>query len=66
MHWSMMPSIAIEGLWVANPEWASGEYLARAESAVLQFDIPALLQRRLDGNGHAGDRALRVFCATPG
>ncbi|MGB5306107.1 MAG: AsmA family protein [Gammaproteobacteria bacterium] len=48
MHWSMTPSIALEGVWVANAEWARGEYLARAERAVLQFDIAALLQRRLD------------------
>jgi len=48
MHWSMTPSIALEGVWVANPEWARGEYLARAERAVLQFDIAALLKRRLD------------------
>jgi len=48
MHWSMTPSIALEGVWVANPEWASGEYLARAERAVLQFDVAALLQRGLD------------------
>ncbi len=48
MHWSMTPSIALEGVWVANAEWASGEYLARAERAVLQFDVAALLQRGLD------------------
>jgi len=48
MHWSMTPSIALDGVWVANPEWASGEYLARAERAVLQFDLASLLMRRLE------------------
>ena len=48
MHWSMTPSIALRDVWVANPKWASGEYLARAERAVLQFDLAALLMRRLE------------------
>lgn len=48
LHWSLMPSIALQGLWVGNPDWAKGEYLARAEHAVLQLDLMQLLRRRLD------------------
>jgi len=48
MHWSMTPSITLAGVWVANPEWARGKYLARARRAVVQFDLAALLHRRLD------------------
>jgi len=48
MHWSMRPSIALIGLRVGNPPWASGEYLAQAERVVVQFDIPSLLHGRLE------------------
>jgi hypothetical protein len=33
---------------VANADWASGDYLLRAERAAVQFDIKALLQRRVE------------------
>ena len=48
VHWSMTPSVALEGLWVGNPDWANGSYLARARRAVLSFDLAALLSRRLE------------------
>ena len=48
MHWSMRPSIALIGLRVGNPPWASREYLAQAERVVVQFDIPSLLHGRLE------------------
>ena len=48
LHWSMTPSVSLAGLRVGNPDWASGEYLVHAERAVLQFDVAALLHRRLD------------------
>ena len=47
LHWSMTPSIALAGLWIGNPDWASGEYLVHAEGAVLEFDVRELFQRRL-------------------
>ena len=50
VHWSMAPSIALQGLWVGNPDWAKGEYLVRAEQALLRLNIAALLQRRLQIN----------------
>ena len=48
LHWSMTPSIALAGLWIGNPEWASGPYFARAERAVVRLDVRALLHRRLE------------------
>jgi len=47
LDWSLRPSIALSGLWVGNPAWAKGAYFARAEHAVVQLDLPALLRRRL-------------------
>ena len=44
LRWSMRPSISLHGVWIGNPEWASGEYLARAEQAYLQLDVAALLR----------------------
>ena len=47
LEWSMSPSITLRGLWVGNPDWAKGEYLARVERAVLRIDIRDLFRRRL-------------------
>ncbi len=47
LHWSMTPSITLAGVWIANPDWTRDKYLLRAERAYVQFDVKALLQRRL-------------------
>ena len=28
LHWSMTPSIALQGLSIGTPDWAKGDYLA--------------------------------------
>lgn len=48
LHWSMTPSIALQGLWIGNPDWAKGAYLARAEKVLLRVSIGGLLKRRLE------------------
>jgi len=48
MEWSLTPAISLEGLWIGNPEWAKGEYLARAESALVRLRLLSLLQRHLE------------------
>lgn len=47
LNLSLMPSIAIEGLLVGNPEWLDKDSFIRAERAELELDILALLSRRL-------------------
>jgi uncharacterized protein involved in outer membrane biogenesis len=48
MEWSLTPAISLEGLWIGNPEWAKGEYLARAERALVRLRLLSLLQRDLE------------------
>jgi len=48
MEWSLTPAISVEGLWIGNPEWARGEYLARAERALVRLRLLSLLQRHLE------------------
>ncbi|GGO76182.1 hypothetical protein GCM10011348_02780 [Marinobacterium nitratireducens] len=48
LHWSRSPGITLKGLWIGNPQWSSGEYLARAERATVMLSTSALLQRRLE------------------
>jgi uncharacterized protein involved in outer membrane biogenesis len=48
LDWSMTPTIDLAGLRVANADWASGEYLLRAERAAVCFDIKALLRRHVE------------------
>lgn len=43
LRWSMRPAITLQGLWIGNPAWARGEYLARADQAFVRFDVAALL-----------------------
>ncbi|MGB5561265.1 MAG: AsmA family protein [Sedimenticolaceae bacterium] len=45
---SMTPSVSLEGLWVGNPDWAAGSYLARAGDAAISFDLVPLFSRRLE------------------
>ena len=47
-HWSLTPTITLEGLRIGNPEWTKGEYLVRAERALARIDVLALLKQRLD------------------
>ena len=47
LNWSMTPSIAVEGFRMSNPEWLGEEDFVRAERAELEFDVFALLDRRL-------------------
>lgn len=48
MEWSLTPAISLEGVWIGNPEWAKGEYLARAERALVRLRLLSLLQRHLE------------------
>lgn len=48
VDWSLTPSIALDGLWIGNPEWAKGEYLVRAERALVRLHLMDLLQRKLE------------------
>ena len=48
VQWSLTPSISLDGLWVGNPAWAEGDFLARAEHALLRIRLPGLLQNRLE------------------
>jgi uncharacterized protein involved in outer membrane biogenesis len=48
MEWSLTPAISLEGLWIGNPEWAKGEYLAHAERALVRLRLFSLLQRHLE------------------
>ena len=47
-HWSLTPTITLEGLRIGNPAWAKDEYLVRADRALAQIDVLALIQQRLD------------------
>lgn len=46
--WSMRPRFALAGVWIANPDWASGEHLAHVERVVLKLDLWALLRGRIE------------------
>ncbi len=48
VQWSLTPAISLDGLWIGNPAWAKGEFLARAEHALLRIRLPGLLHKRLD------------------
>lgn len=46
--WSMQPRFVLDGVWVANPGWASEAYFARVERVSLQIDLWALLTGRIE------------------
>ena len=48
IHWSLTPSLVIQGVQIDNPKWAKGEHLLQAESAVLKFSLLGLIAQHLD------------------
>lgn len=48
LAWSPGPSIAVDGLCIENPSWATGEAFLTARRIKVQLDLGALLHRRIE------------------
>ena len=46
--WSPGPSIAVDGLRIENPSWATGDAFLTVGRVKVQLDLAALLQRRIE------------------
>ncbi len=48
LAWSRGPSIAVDGLRIDNPSWATGDAFLTARRVKVQLDLAALLHRRIE------------------
>ena len=48
VQWSLTPTIALDGLWIGNPDWAKGEHFVRAQRALVRIDVLELVRKRLE------------------
>ena len=63
VQWSLTPTIALDGLWIGNPDWAKGEHFVRAQRALVRIDVLELVRKRLEVTEitvHAADVLLET------
>ena len=67
LAWSAAPSIAVDGLRIENPSWATGDAFLTARRVKAQLDLGALLNRRIELARLVVEQAeLHLESAAPG